>query len=104
MGLEGASGKLDSLTDTLQLSTESFNQVTKSLGGLIEIIRSTDPAEVLREQKLIGESLERISEEIGQITTDGDSVKRRLAELPDNSQVNSTSVNYFVILNDADLD
>jgi DNA repair ATPase RecN len=73
VGLEGASGKLDVLTDSLHSSTKSLNRATASLEEVIEIIRSTDPAEVLKGQQQIEESLETMSD--------------RLSELPDTTHV-----------------
>ena len=75
VGLEGASGKLDALTDSLQSTTESLNNATSSLRDVIEIIRNTDPAEVLEGQQQIEQNLGTISD--------------RLSELPDITQVNT---------------
>jgi chromosome segregation ATPase len=87
-GISAASSNLDALSEGLKQSTEYLNSATLKLGEVVEILKNTDPAEVLKGQRKLEDVLQEVGGKIDEVSRDGEKLRERVNQLPDESSVN----------------
>ncbi len=88
-GINTASSNLDRLSESLKRSTENLNNATSKLGEVVEIVKNTDPAEVLRGQRKLEDILQEIGGRIDGVSRDGEQLRERVKQLPGETSVST---------------